>query len=169
MREWMIIVVVLTIIALIVFFPRKEAYTYVVHEKIDVIGFKIEVRGEVIFPGTYTFYEPMRLDEIIKFTKGFTNEANLFELNLSKIYDKDSYILIPSIKEDLPNNQEKINVNNANFQTLLKIPGMTEDRAVSLLVYRQANGMFSSIDQLIHVKNIGPVTLEKIRPYITLG
>jgi competence protein ComEA len=168
MKEWIIIVVVLTIILCIVLFPRKEAYTYVTHEKIELESFEIEIRGEVVFPGFYTFFEPMRLDEILEFTYGFTDDADINEIDLSKIYEQNSYIFIPSlIDEEIV--IEKININNANFQTLLEIPGMTEDRAASLIVYRQANGLFASIDELINVKNIGPATLEKIRPYITLG
>lgn len=168
MKEWIIIVVVLTVIGLIVLFPRKEAYTYVSHEKVEIESYDIEIRGEVIFPGIYTFFEPMRLDEMLKFTYGFTDDADISLINLSKIYNQDTYIFIPSlVDEDI--HIEKININNANFQTLLDIPGMTEDRAASLIVYRQANGLFSSIDELINVKNIGPATLEKIRPYITLG
>jgi competence protein ComEA len=168
MKEWMIIVVVLTIIACIVLFPRKEVYTYVTHDKVELDSFEIEIRGEVVFPGIYTFFEPMRLEEIIKFTYGFTDKANLNEIDLSKIYEENSYIFIPSLKEG-EIVIEKININNANFQTLLEIPGMTEDKAASLIVYRQANGLFASVDELINVKNIGPATLEKIRPYITLG
>jgi competence protein ComEA len=168
MKEWMIIVVVLTLIAVIVLFPRKEVYSYVSHEKVELDSFEIEIRGEVVFPGVYTFFEPMRLDEIIKFTYGFTTDANMSELDLSHIFNQDSYIFIPSHKVE-ETHIIKININNANFQTLLEIPGMTEDRAASLIVYRQEHGLFASIDELIHVKNIGPVTLEKIRPYITLG
>ncbi len=169
MREWMILVVIATLILCLVLFPRKEVYTYVSHEAIDVHGYEIEIRGEVVFPGIYTFYEPMRLDEIIKFTYGFTEHVDMQDIELAKIYEEDTYIFIPSIINDEIVITEKINVNNANFQTLLEIPGMTEDRAASLIVYRQANGLFSSIDELINVKNIGPATLEKIRPYITLG
>jgi len=46
---------------------------------------------------------------------------------------------------------------------------MTETRAASLVVYREAHGYFQSIDDLINVKYIGAVTLENIKPYITLG
>lgn len=168
MKEWMIIVIILTLIAGIVLFPRKEAYTYVTHEKVVLDCFEIEISGEVVFPGTYTFFEPMRLDEIIMFTYGFTDDANMSEIDLSKIYEQDSYIFIPSLIADEVI-IEKVNINSANFQTLLNLPGMTEDRAASLIVYRQANGLFASIDELINVKNIGPATLEKIREYITLG
>lgn len=169
MKEWMVLVVIMTIVLCLILFPRKEVYTYVSHEGIDVEGYQIEIRGEVVFPGIYTFYEPMRLDEIINFTYGFTESVDMTDIELSKTYDQDSYIFIPSLIDDKLIIAEKINVNHANFQTLLDIPGMTEDRAASLIVYRQDNGLFSSIDELINVKNIGPATLEKIRPYITLG
>ena len=62
----------------------------------------------------------------------------------------------------------QININQANFKTLITIPHMTESRAAALIIYREAHGKFQSIDDLIHVKHIGTATLEKIRPYVTI-
>ncbi len=169
MKEWMIIVVVITLILMIVFFPRKKESTFINQQSVEIIGYEIEIEGAVIFPGTYRFYEQMRLEDIIKFAQGLKDDADMSKIDLSKTYQKDSQIYIPSIKDEQTNVVIKVNVNEANFQTLLTIPSMTEDRAASLLVYRQAHGLFYSIDELINVKNIGPATLEKIRPYITLG
>jgi DNA uptake protein ComE-like DNA-binding protein len=53
--------------------------------------------------------------------------------------------------------------------TLLEIPYMTETRAASLIVYREANGPFLHFEELLNVKHIGPVTLENIKPYIKLN
>jgi DNA uptake protein ComE-like DNA-binding protein len=45
---------------------------------------------------------------------------------------------------------------------------MTETRAASLIIYREAHGDFKHLDELLLVKYIGVVTLEKIKPYLTL-
>lgn len=167
MREWIIMVIIITVILWIVLFPKKETYTFVNHEALPVVGYRIELDGEVEKPGVYMIYEPMRLEEIVTFAYGFTKLADFDEVELSKVYDKDSYIFIPSLDEEDIIITEKININEANFQLLLTIPGIQERQAASIVVYREANGLFGSLDELINVNYIGPKTLEKIRPYLT--
>lgn len=167
MREWIIIVIIITIVLWIILYPKKESYTYVNHESMPIVGYKIELDGEVEKPGIYMIYEPMRLEEIVNFALGFTPYADFNEIDVTKIYKEDSYIYIPSIDDEKIIVEEKININEANFQLLLTIPGIQERQAASIIVYREANGLFSSLDELINVNYIGPVTLEKIRPYIT--
>jgi len=167
MKEWIIIVLILTVILWIVLFPKQETYTFVNQNALPVVGYKIEFDGEIEKPGVYTIYEPMRLEEIIVFAYGLTKQADLEEVELSKVYDQDSYIYIPSIDEEDIIVDVKININDANFQMLLTIPGIQERQAASIVVYREANGLFGSLDELINVNYIGPKTLEKIRPYLT--
>lgn len=167
MKEWIIIVLILTVILWIVLFPKQETYTFVNQKALPVVGYKIELDGEIEKPGVYTIYEPMRLEEIIVFAYGLTKQADLEEVELSKVYDQDSYIYIPSIDEEDIIADVKININEANFQMLLTIPGIQERQAASIVVYREANGLFGSLDELINVNYIGPKTLEKIRPYLT--
>lgn len=169
MKEWMIIVIVITIILWIVFFPKKESYTFVHQEEMIVESFEINLQGAVNKPGVYVYYEPMRLEEIVKFAMGFTKEVDLNKIDLSKVYSQNSDIYIPSIEEDDIMINEKININKANFQTLLTIPGIQERQAAAIIVYREANGLFTTLDELLNVNYIGPKSLEKIKPYVSLG
>lgn len=59
-----------------------------------------------------------------------------------------------------------ININTADAALLLKIPGIGEVKANEIVAYREANGNFSSVDDLVNVYGIGESTLEKIKPYI---
>ena len=80
----------------------------------------------------------------------------------------DRQIVVLSLGEDPVQVLQKINVNQASFKELLTIPGMTETRAASLILYREAHGDFKHLDELLNVKYIGISTLEKIKPYLTL-
>jgi competence protein ComEA len=168
MKEWMILVVIITIILWIVLFPKKEAYTYVFQESIEVETYEVSISGAVHKPGTYIIYGPMRLEEIIVFAFGFTSDADLDRIDLNKTYNQNSNIHIPSLEEEIVVVQ-KININKANFQTLLTIPGIQERQAAAIIVYREANGLFSTLDELLNVTYIGPKTLEKLQPYLSLG
>ncbi len=167
MREWIIIVVMITFILLIMTFPKKEAYTFINHEQQDIIFYQVTIDGAVEKPGTYTIFEPMTLEQILKFAMGLRSDADISHVDMSKIYDSKSDIYIPSQDEEVIDILEKININKANFQTLLTIPGIQERQAASIVVYREANGLFLTLDELINVNHIGPATLEKIRPYLT--
>lgn len=62
----------------------------------------------------------------------------------------------------------KININSADLKELQKVPGIGPATAAKIVAYRDENGSFSTIDQLLSIKGIGKVTLEKMKPYITI-
>jgi len=166
MKELMIMVFIVMLILIVIFFPRQETYTFVSHEKEEIFAYTIEIQGAVYQEGYYTFYEPMSLREILKLSTYTKDDADLDALNFDQIYDQDATILIPSINETPPI-YEKININEADFQMFLEVPGMQERQAASIIIYREANGLFESVDELVNVKYIGAITLEKLKPYLT--
>lgn len=61
-----------------------------------------------------------------------------------------------------------ININTASSSELQSLTGIGEVKARAIIEYREQNGGFSSVDELINVKGIGEKTLEKIRDRITV-
>lgn len=61
-----------------------------------------------------------------------------------------------------------ININTANSAQLQTLKGIGEVKAQAIIDYRNNNGYFTSVDELINVSGIGEKTLENIRPYITV-
>ena len=166
MKELMIMVIIAMFILIVIFFPRQETYTFVSHEKEEIYTYTIQIQGAVYQECYYTFHEPMTLREILMFPIYIKDDADLDLLNLDQLYDQDATIFIPSINQ-VPPIYEKININDANFQMLLEVPGMQERQAASIIIYREANGLFESVDELVNVKYIGAITLEKLKPYLT--
>jgi comEA protein len=62
-----------------------------------------------------------------------------------------------------------ININTASREDLIRLPGIGEAMAERILIYREENGSFSTIDELINVRGIGRKKLDRIAPYCTLG
>ena len=56
---------------------------------------------------------------------------------------------------------EKININQADAKTLTSLKGIGKDRAVMIVEYREKNGPFNKIEDLMKVKGIGKKIFEK--------
>ena len=63
---------------------------------------------------------------------------------------------------------EKININTATIEQLTLIKGIGERKAQDIIEYREANGDFADLTELVKVKGIGEGTLKKIEPFITI-
>lgn len=169
MKQSIVVIVVITLFLAFWLFPREDE-TIEFHQGPMVLEtFEVTLKGEVVFPGTYVFYDQISLDKAISFAGGLTNNADIEALNLNQVLNRNREIIIPSLENEIEYQLPIVNVNEASFKELLSIPYMSESKAAALIVYREQNGYFQSLDDLIHVKYIGVVTLEKIRPYITIG
>lgn len=71
--------------------------------------------------------------------------------------------------EDLPDVQDKININTAGDQELARLPGIGTSLAQSIINYRNVNGNFKDISEIKNVKGIGDARFNKIKDYITVG
>ena len=56
---------------------------------------------------------------------------------------------------------EKININKADTKTLTTLKGIGKDRAVKIVEYREKNGPFQKIEDLMKVKGIGKKIFEQ--------
>ena len=61
-----------------------------------------------------------------------------------------------------------ININTADEAALQTLPGIGAAKAASIVRYREANGGFSSIEEIKRVSGIGDITYENIKGCITV-
>ena len=62
-----------------------------------------------------------------------------------------------------------INLNTASSAELQQVPGIGPSTADKILKMRKSYGPFKSVDDLRAIKGIGPMRLEKMRKYLTVG
>ena len=62
----------------------------------------------------------------------------------------------------------KININTADATQLESLSGVGEVIAQRIIDYREANGPFTSVDQLLDVSGIGDATLAEFRDQVTV-
>jgi competence protein ComEA len=71
--------------------------------------------------------------------------------------------------QTIENQSDKININTANATELDKLPNIGPARAADIISYREANGGFSSIEELKNIKGIGDKTFEDLKDLVTVG
>lgn len=64
----------------------------------------------------------------------------------------------------------RVNLNTADAQTLQKeLSGIGRAKAEAIVAYREANGAFASVDELLEVKGIGKALLDKNRDRVMIN
>jgi len=62
-----------------------------------------------------------------------------------------------------------ININTADIEMLAALNGVGEKKAADIIAYREANGKFAKVEDLLNVKGIGEKTLEKNRERLSVN
>lgn len=62
-----------------------------------------------------------------------------------------------------------LNINRAELDELLQVPGLNFHIAQNIVQYRNSQAPFQTLDNLLNVHGIDQATLERIRPYLTVG
>lgn len=61
-----------------------------------------------------------------------------------------------------------LNINTADAEQLGSLPGIGAKKAEAIVAYRELNGQFNSVDELVNVKGIGPKMLSKLEGKISI-
>jgi|SRR5690625_1801574 len=150
----------------IVFAEEKEVKESENNEENLII---VDIKGEIKNPGIYTVDLNDRVNDVIKKAGGFTNEADESQINLAQRVFDEMVIFVPSINpsredEQLGNlSSDKIRINYATQEEIEQLKGIGPSKASSIIQYREENGPFQSVEDLLNVTGIGEKTLENIK------
>jgi len=68
-----------------------------------------------------------------------------------------------------PPSNEKVNINTAGVDELVTLPGIGKAYAERIVEYRQKNGLFKKVEDIVNVRGIGEKTFERIKDRLTVG
>ena len=136
----------------------------------------VHVLGQVARPGLYELSEGDRAVDAVAAAGGFTATADPGGINLARLLSDGEQLVVPAVGE-VPaasgggagggGGAGKINLNSADAATLDTLPRIGPAMAQRIIDWREANGRFSSVDDLLAVAGIGQKTLDGLRDLVT--
>lgn len=139
----------------------------------------VDVAGKVRRPGIAVLPAGSRVVDAIKAAGGARPGVSLTDINLARVLVDGEQILVGLSAPVVPNGggtstasptdpAGPVNLNTATLEQLDSIPEVGPVTAQAILDWRTETGGFTSIDQLLEIDGIGPATLEKITPHVTV-
>lgn len=176
---------------IVVFFIWKEEDVELLHDtanedlveevvKEEEDNIFVYIIGAVHEPGVVKIKNGARLYEVLELVGGTSDDANLDLINLASIVRDEQKIVIPYIAsgDDLNltknyieinvNDNKFVNINTASQSELQKLTGIGESTARKIVEYREQNGGFKNLEELMNVNGIGKSKFNAIKDDITL-
>jgi competence protein ComEA len=139
---------------------------------------KVYITGRVKFKGLITLAEGDRVADAIELAGGALPDADLSRINLAlKVKDEDM-IYVPAVGEEIPSASHglaagsadrgdgKVNINKADQALLETLNGIGPSKAQKIIKYREENGGFQTIEEIMNVSGIGEKTYEGLKDQI---
>ena len=147
-------------------------------------AFVVHVCGEVANPGIYELPAGSRIYEAVKAAGGFTENAEEESVNLAspiedgvqiRIYSKDEAETLAAgaapfdgFEASGEGKEPVVNLNTATKEELMTLSGIGESRAEDIIRYREENGGFQNIEDIMKVSGIKDAAFQKIKDRITV-
>ena len=141
----------------------------------------VDIKGEIKQPGVYELAHDARLNELILLAGGFTENAEVRQINLAEKLSDQQMIYVPNQDEltfsidqliedevEMAQSSTTVNINTADLTELQQLPGVGPSKAQAIIAYREENGLFKSIEGLLEVSGFGEKTFEKLKDSIVI-
>lgn len=140
----------------------------------------VDVAGKVRRPGITVLPAGSRVADALQKAGGARPGVDLTALNLARVLVDGEQILVGvepppgaaaavlGTSTAVPGTGGLVSLNAADQTMLESLPEVGPVTAQAILAWREENGGFTSIDELLEVDGIGAATLEKIAPHVTL-
>ncbi len=148
----------------------------------------VQVAGAVASPGVYELDRDSRVFQAIRAAGGLTKKAYDRDLNQAGVLSDGQKIYVLSRKEAKETGKveetesgggqssgkategsaELVNINQADKNALVTLPGIGDTRAEAILAYRKEHGPFQDPKDITLVSGIGSYTYEKLKDKIII-
>jgi competence protein ComEA len=135
----------------------------------------VHVFGAVARPGLYRLDDGARVVDVIAAAGGMTQDAEATAVNLARRLADGEQLQVPIIGAvpvagAAPGaaSDGRVNLNTADVAALDTLPRVGPAIAQRIIDWREANGLFTSVDDLLSVPGIGDKMLASLRDLVTV-
>jgi competence protein ComEA len=177
-----LIAAVVAIYAIFQAIDERSAPPILIEDATTTIPVMVDVRGAVVRPGVYELPGGARLQDAVNAAGGLSPDADLSTINLARRLRDGEVLVIASLtlaansepaadgeSSASQGSQLQINLNTASISELDLLPGIGEVTAQRIIDFREQNGPYRSVDDLVHVQGISTRTIEDLRGLVTVG
>lgn len=139
----------------------------------------VDVSGAVNQPGVYSLPYGSRVMDAIEASGGLSNVAVVKSLNMAALLEDGQKLWVPEATVTpepgmaIPERSSEIgilvNINLASQSQLEELPGIGEVIARRIIAYRETNGPFFKIEDIMKVEGVGEAKFEALKDLITVG
>ncbi|MCX5991094.1 MAG: ComEA family DNA-binding protein [Chloroflexi bacterium] len=170
-ERWWLLVFVLLAVALVTggsvlifrHFSGAKPVEIAISSSTPTSPVEIYLSGEVASEGIYVFGQDATLQDVLQRAGEVAETGESIRVRMCVLRVDESPF---ADNQDVADG--KVNINTASAAELETLSGIGPVRAQAIIDYRNGNGLFRTIDDLINVPGIGPKTLEAIRDQITV-
>ncbi|MBP9001258.1 MAG: helix-hairpin-helix domain-containing protein [Lachnospiraceae bacterium] len=144
---------------------------------------KVYVCGAVQRPDVYEISADSRIVDAVSAAGGFAIDAYPEAMNLAETVSDGSRIYVPTKEEvdalavvysdtgsgsgdTTSDSTGRVNINTATLEELTTLPGIGDTRARAIIDYREQNGAFGNIEEIMQVTGIKEKSFSKIKDSI---
>ena len=144
---------------------------------------KVYVCGAVQRPDVYEISSDSRIVDAVSAAGGFAIDAYPEAMNLAETVSDGSRIYVPTKEEvdalavvysdtgsgsgdTTSDSTGRVNINTATLEELTTLPGIGDTRARAIIDYREQNGAFGNIEDIMQVTGIKEKSFSKIKDSI---
>lgn len=140
----------------------------------------VHVCGAVARPGVVELPEGSRADDALHAAGGFLEDAARDFVNLAARVEDGQKLYFPAKEEaeelmaaaktsqqaETAKEDGTVNINTADKEKLCTLPGIGESRAEDIIAYREKNGGFGRIEEIMNVPGIKEGAYDKLKARI---
>ena len=127
------------------------------------------VCGAVRNAGVYELPVESRVFEAVRAAGGFSEDAAVSHINQAEVLEDETRLYIPTmneVTEEQSVDDGKVNINTAAREELMTLPGVGEAKAALIIQYREENGSFQKVEDIMNISGIKEGLFGKIKDYI---
>jgi competence protein ComEA len=133
----------------------------------------VHILGQVAHPGLYALRDGDRGVDIVAAAGGFTAKADPAGINLARFLTDGEQIYVPAVGEVVAGpaggaSVGKVDLNTADAAALDTLPRIGPALAERILAWREKNGPFTAVEDLLDVPGIGEAILDGLRDLVTV-